>query len=78
MCPRREPIAFIWQAGENSLPVTPLIGEVPALVRYRSAPDPPVAALQPQATVSVPVTVTIHHLAMPSPLLWSVPSTYPT
>lgn len=41
-------------------------------------PDPPVAALQPQATVSVPLTVNIHHMAMPSPLVWSVPSTYPS
>ena len=61
--------------GEWKMTIRP--GSVPAKPAPR-VPDPPVAALQPQATVSVPVTVTIHNLAMPSPLVWSVPSTYPT
>lgn len=45
-------------------------------------PDPCDLALAPQANVSVPVTINVHHHESPtpyqSPWMWSVPATYPT
>lgn len=81
------PLVFVSEVAPS--PVTTqdgdhTLGEWKMTIRPGSVlakPAPRVQAEQapaPQATVSVPVTVTIHNLSMPSPLVWSVPSTYPS
>lgn len=83
------PLVFVSEVAPN--PVTAQDGthtlvEWKMTIRPGSVPAKPapcvqaplVAAPDPRTTVSVPVTVHVHNLAMPSPLVWSVPSTYPT